>query len=148
MADTTRLALGYRHDSNGDRGLRSIDVNRVFLRATKTWNLGKDWQAELVPQAWFYVGRRGLTRDVEDFWGFTSLKASIYQPDGVKLSVIARGNPGTGRGAAELFASYPLQRLGGLGIYLFGQAFTGYGEALDDYRQRDSHARLGISLTR
>lgn len=148
VADTARLAFGYRHDSNGEGERTSIDVNRLFVRAVKTWDLGQDWQAELVPQAWFYVGRRGLGRDVEDYWGFTSLKASIYQPNGLKLSVIGRGNPGTGRGAAELFASYPLQRLGDLGIYLFGQAFTGYGEALDDYRRRESHARIGISLTR
>ena len=31
---------------------------------------------------------------------------------------------------------------------LFGQAFTGYGETLDDIDRRDTHARLGIALTR
>jgi phospholipase A1/A2 len=148
VADTVRLAFGYRHDSNGEGELTSVDANRLFVRAVKTWDLGSGWQAELVPQAWVYVAQRGLGRDVEDYWGFTSLKASLLQPDGIKLSVTARGNPGTGRGAAELFASYPLQRLGGFGVYLFGQAFVGYGEALDDYRRRESHARIGISLTR
>ncbi|SOB78960.1 Phospholipase A1 [Sphingomonas guangdongensis] len=148
VADTARLAFGYRHDSNGEGERTSIDANRLFVRAVKTWDLGSGWQAELVPQAWVYVAQRGLGRDVEDYWGFTSLKASLLQNNGVKLSVAARGNPGTGRGAAELFASYPLQRLGGFGVYLFGQAFAGYGEALDDYRRRESHARIGISLTR
>jgi phospholipase A1/A2 len=149
VANTARVAFGYRHDSNGEGEPTSIDVNRLFVRAVKAWDLGSGWQAELVPQAWFYVGRRGgLSRDVADYWGYTSLKASIFQPDGLKLSLIGRGNPGNGRGAAELFASYPLQRVGGLGVYLFGQAFTGFGEALDDYRVRDSHARIGISLTR
>jgi outer membrane phospholipase A len=47
-----------------------------------------------------------------------------------------------------LFVSYPLAKLGGLGIYVFGQGFTGYGEALDDYRVNDTHARIGIALTR
>ena len=55
----------------------------------------------------------------------------------------------SGRGAAELFASYPLARVDGdLGFYLFAQGFTGYGEALDDHRRRDTHARIGIALTR
>jgi phospholipase A1/A2 len=149
VADTARIAFGYRHDSNGEGDPTSIDANRIFVRAVKAWDLGGDWQAELVPQAWLYVGRRGgMSRDVPEYWGYTSLKASIYQPDGLKVSLIGRGNPGTGRGAAELFASYPLQRVGDLGVYLFGQAFTGFGEALDDYRVRDSHARIGISLTR
>ena len=145
---TTRVALGYRHDSNGRGEIGSIDANRLFVRAAKTFPLGGRWQAELVPQAWVYVGKQGIAPDLDRYWGFTRLKASVFQPDGLKLSVTARGNPGTGKGAAELYASYPLARPLGVGIYLFGQGFTGYGEALDDYRSSDTHLRLGIALTR
>ncbi|MDB5704105.1 MAG: phospholipase [Sphingomonas bacterium] len=147
---TATAGLGYRHDSNGLGTSGSIDVNRVFARVSKSFALGDGWSAELAPEAWFYVGRQGIASDLDRYWGFTSLTASIGQQDGIKLSVTGRGNPGTGKGAAEAFLSYPLAAIwSGLPhIYLFGQAFTGYGEALSDYNRRASHARLGIAFTR
>ncbi|WP_404335958.1 phospholipase A [Sphingomonas sp. MMS12-HWE2-04] len=146
--ETTRVALGWRHDSNGRDLSNSVDLNRIFARAEKTFDLGGDWRLDVAPMAWFYIGRIGAAPDVADYFGYTALSASIAQKDGLKLSLTGRGNFETRRGAAELFVSYPLTRLGGLGFYLFGQAFTGHGEALDDYRGRDSHARIGIALTR
>ncbi|UZK69083.1 phospholipase A [Sphingomonas sp. S1-29] len=149
LAQDTVAAVGYAHDSNGRGAVGSIDVNRIYARVAHRFDLGDRWYAEVAPQAWFYVGARGMSRDLDRYWGYTALGASIGQVDGVKLALTARGNPGTGKGAAELSASYPLARVGGgLGIYLFGQGFTGFGEALDDYRLRDTHARLGIALTR
>lgn len=149
LDDTTSVALGYRHDSNG-RGLAdSVDVNRIFARAEKSMDLGGNWRLEVAPQAWFYAGKKTAQRDLRDYFGYTSLTAAISQRDGLKVSLTGRGNFETGKGAAELFVSYPLTRIGGgLGFYLFGQAFTGHGEALDAYRRRDSHARIGIALTR
>lgn len=146
--DTTKVALGWRHDSNGGGAAYSIDVNRIFGRVEKSWDLGDDWRFDLAPQAWFYVGRAGTAPDVPDYLGYTSLTAAIGQRDGLKISLTGRGNFKTRRGAAELFASYPLVQLDGMGFYLFGQAFTGHGEAINDYRKRDSHARIGIALTR
>ncbi|WP_033922593.1 phospholipase A [Sphingomonas sp. 37zxx] len=149
LAQDSVAAIGYAHDSNGRGPAGSIDVNRVYARIAHRFDLGDRWYAEVAPQAWFYVGARGRTRDLDRYWGYTSLAASIGQTDGVKLMLTGRGNPGTGKGAAELFASYPMARLGGgLGLYIFGQGFTGFGEVLDDYRQRDSHVRLGVALTR
>lgn len=147
--DTSGIAIGYRHDSNGGGSANSIDSNRVFARAHKSFDLGGDWRLDIAPQAWFYVGSRNAVGNLPDYFGYTSLTAAIGQKDGLKLSLTGRGNFKTGKGAAELFASYPLTRIGGgLGFYLFGQAFTGYGEALDDYRRNDTHARIGIALTR
>ncbi|UIJ45509.1 phospholipase A [Sphingomonas cannabina] len=146
VAHDLNVAAGFRHDSNGEDGPGSISVNRLTLRAAKRFDLGDGWHAELVPQVWAFLDD---TSGLDRYWGYTSLKAAIGQADGIKLSVTARGNPGTGKGGAELFASYPLAGVGdGIGIYLFGQAFTGYGEALDDYRINDTHARFGIALTR
>jgi phospholipase A1/A2 len=147
--ETSRIALGYRHDSNGRGVADSVDLNRIYLRAEKTFELGGDWRLDLAPQAWFYVGRLGTAPDVQDYFGYTSLTAAIHQRDGFKLSLTGRGNVETGKGAAELFVSYPLARIdGGIGFYLFGQAFTGHGEALDRYRRNETRARIGIALTR
>jgi phospholipase A1 len=139
---------GYAHDSNGGASGRSIDVNRLFVRATKTFDLGHGWRADLTPQVWAYVAQQGMAPDLDRYWGYTSLRASIGRQDGIKLAGMLRGNPGTGRGSGELFVSYPLTALGLPGIYLFGQGFTGYGEALSHYDRRDNHARIGIAFTR
>jgi outer membrane phospholipase A len=147
--ETTRVALGWRHDSNGRGVTDSVDLNRIFVRGEKSFDLGGDWRIDIAPQAWFYVGSSGTFHDMKDYYGYTALAASIAQEDGIKLALTARGNVKTGHGAAEAFLSYPLRRLGGgLGIYLFGQAFTGYGEALDRYNVNDTHARIGIAFTR
>lgn len=142
-------AVGYAHDSNGRGDVGSIDVNRIYARMTRRFGLGDRWFAEVSPQLWFYVGKQGVADDIERYLGYGQIGAAIGRVDGFKLQGVARGNPGTGKGAAELFASYPLARLGfGLGIHAFGQLYTGYGEALDDFDRRDTHARLGIALTR
>lgn len=147
--DTAVFGVGWRHDSNGAGPETSIDSNRIFARFTKAFDLGDGWRAEVTPQAWVYVGKQGVAPDLDRYWGNAALGLTLVKPDSVKLSLNVRGNPDSGRGAAELFASYPLADLGGgFGIYLFGQGFTGHGEALDDYRRRDTHARIGISLTR
>ncbi len=143
------IGFGWRHDSNGEGDATSIDSNRIFLRATKSFDLGDSWRAEVTPQAWVYVGKQGVAPDLDRYWGNGSLGLALVKPDSLKLALTVRGSPDSGRGAAELFASYPLARIDdNLGFYLFAQGFTGYGEALDDHRRRDTHARIGIALTR
>jgi phospholipase A1 len=149
VSEDLTFALGYRHDSNGRGAASSIDANRVYLRAQKSFDLGKDWRLDLAPQVWLYVGERGIARDLPNYWGYSSLTAAITQKDGLKVAVSGRGSFKTRKGAAELFVSYPLARLGGgFGFYLFGQGYHGFGEAMDDYRKSDTHARIGIALTR
>lgn len=140
------LSFGYRHDSNGIAGGGSRDVNRLFLRAATRFDLGGDWSLELAPAAWIFV-RSGS--QIDNYWGYTGLDAAIEQREGLKLSTFLRGNPGTGRGSAEFLASYPLADLtGGLGVYLVGQLFTGYGETLLEFDQRRTRARIGLGLVR
>ena len=149
LDETTRVAIGWRHDSNGRGDLDSVDLNRIFARIEKQFDLGSDWRLDIAPSAWFYVGSRDAAHDVPDYYGYTALTAAIQQTDGLKLSLTARGNVETAKGSAELFASYPLARIGGgIGFYLFGQAYAGHAETLDDYRRSDTHARIGIALTR
>lgn len=143
------ISVGYRHDSNG-RGLPgSVDVNRFFLRGQHSFDLGNDWKLDVAPMGWLYVGNEGAATNLRRTWGNSSLTLAIRQQDGLKVAATARGSFESGRASGEVFASYPLRPLGGgFGIYLFGQAFTGYGETLDDIDRRDTHARLGIALTR
>ncbi len=149
VGEEVNVALGYRHSSNGGGPSNSVDANRIYLRVNKSWDLGGRWRLDVAPMGWIFFGTRGIARDIDRFWGNGGINASIFQENGVKFAVSARGNPGSGRGAAELFASYPLHRLGGdLGIYLFGQAYTGYGETLEGYNRAETRARIGFALTR
>lgn len=149
LAQDMVAAVGYAHDSNGGGMGDSIDLNRIYARLTRRYDLGDGWYGEVSPQAWFFVGRQGIAGDIERYMGYGSLGATVGRTDGMKLEANVRGNPGTGRGGAEIFGSYPLARVGwGLGIYAFGQVYTGYGERLDSWNRHDTTARLGISLTR
>jgi hypothetical protein len=145
---TDRLVTGggYAHDSNGGGPGASIDVNRLYVAASYALPLGDGWDVTVSPKAWAYVGSG--YRDVDRYWGNVSLGAAIGQDDGLKVEARLR-NPLGSRRAGELYASYPLHLLGGgLGLYVFGQAYSGYGESLDDYRRRTTAARLGVAFTR
>ena len=146
--ETMVFSLGYRHDSNGRGPAGSIDVNRIFVRVSKSFDLGNDWRLDVAPQAWFYTSTPGVAPNIADSLGYTSLTASIQKADGIKVQLSARDNFETRRASGEVMVSYPLTRIGGLGLYIFGQAYTGYGEALDDWNRRDTHARIGIAFTR
>ena len=148
VAADTVLGLGYRHDSNGEGATTSVNSHRIVARIAHRYDLGRGWRAELAPEAWFFLGSKGVATDLEDYLGYTGLRAAIWQEQGLKVAVSGRGNPGTGEGALELFVSYPLARLGVFGLSAFGQVFTGAGEALTDYDVDDTHARLGIAFTR
>lgn len=150
IGDTADIGLGYRHDSNGGGVTDSVDSNRLVLCVTKDFALGRAWHLSVTPQGWVYVGGHGNAVNFEGYWGNAGLAASIGQRDGVKLAVSGRGNFSSGRGGAEAFLSYPLARISTQlpHIYLFGQGFTGFGEALSDYNRRTTSLRIGIALTR
>ncbi len=146
LTDRIVAAGGYAHDSNGRGDVGSVDVNRLFVAATYALPLGDGWQVEATPKLWRYVGTG--YRDLDRYWGNWSLGAAVGQVDGLRVAASLRNPLGTRR-AGELYLSYPLARIGaGTGLYLFGQAFSGYGEAIDEYRSRSSSARLGVAFTR
>ena len=146
---SVRLAAGYRHDSNGEARATSVGLNRLFVRAAKHFDLGSDWYADVAPEAWVYIATEHPRASIARYRGYTGVRVAVGQADGIKIAGHLTGNPGTGKAAGEMFASYPIGKIDdSIGIYIFGQAYTGYGEALDDYDRRDTHARIGISFTR
>ncbi|MEY2920321.1 MAG: hypothetical protein RL261_1626, partial [Pseudomonadota bacterium] len=67
----------------------------------------------------------------------------IYKWRDNSFSLMARGNPSTGKGAAQFtWASRPL--LGPLRGYL--QVFTGYGESMIDYDWNQTTIGLGVTI--
>ena len=146
------LELGARHDSTGEAGRSSRDVNRAFARLSIPIALGDDWSLRAEPMAWFYFFTEGFppARGIEDYWGYASLRMVLEQEGGLQLAGTARGSLDTGFAAAEINASYPIHSLGRgwPRIYLFGQLFSGYGESLLGYDEERTRLRFGIGFSR
>ncbi|MFX5366553.1 hypothetical protein ABTD05_19595, partial [Acinetobacter baumannii] len=81
----------------------SVDLNRFYVKLNKAVPLGKGWQLNLTPMVWYNAFNHGIARNIDDYWGYAAITTSIEQRNGVKLSVYARGNPATGKGASEIF---------------------------------------------
>ena len=54
------------------------------------------------------------------------------------------------KGAIDAELSYPLDKIvdTNLNVYVFGQAFAGYGENLLDYDRKATRLRLGVAIVR
>jgi len=141
--------VGARHESNGRDGLDSRSLNTVYIQPAATTALGR-YTLTLAPRAWLYTGSLEDNPDIKHYRGNTSLLAEIGTDDGWRLSTNSRMNFGSGKGAFDAELSYPLSRLIGsdVNLYAFGQAFTGYGENLFDYRRRQTRLRVGFGFVR
>lgn len=151
------VTAGVAHDSTGEgvprRGERnrSRDVNRLFARLNAKMSIGRGWSLQVAPSAYVYALSKGLgADDISDYWGYGSAEISIEQDRRLKLSTRVRGNLITGKGAAELNASYPLQLMQDRAppLFLFGQVFTGYGESLLRYDEKRTRFRVGVAFVR
>lgn len=144
------LQLGYLHESNGRGGDDSRSLNRAYIRPTITSRLLDDYELSLAAEAWLYVGSLGDNPDIEDFRGWSSLSASVGRPEGFLLSSQLGGNPSTGKGSLQVDWTYPLNTFffNNFDLYLQLQFFTGYGENLLDYNEKETRLRLGFGIVR
>ena len=128
---------GFRHESNGRSGDGSRSLNTVYVQPQLTVPLGR-YSLTAGPRFWVYAGSLSDNPDVKRYRGNSGFFAQIGEEEGLKLSVGGRTNFGTGKGSLDGNLSYPVDRIVGsdLNAYLFGQAFTGYGENLLDYDRR------------
>ncbi|GAB4196126.1 MAG: hypothetical protein Tsb002_29230 [Wenzhouxiangellaceae bacterium] len=144
------LRMGYQHESNGRDGDDSRSLNIAYLEPAFHWSVLDDYKLTLAPRVWLYTGDREGNPDIKQFRGRASLTATLGKADGLQLESHLRGNPSTGRGSVQFDLSYPISRLSfsNLDFYLYGQFFTGYGENLLNYNQKDTRFRLGLGIVR
>jgi phospholipase A1 len=130
------LNAGYNHQSNGRSDLLSRSWDRVFVEAgIERGNFA------LLAKGW-YAFHLDDNPDITDYYGHGSL-TGIYKWNGHSFNLMARGNLGTGKGAAQLsWTSPPL--FGPFRAYV--QGFTGYGESMIDYNWNQSTIGVGLSL--
>ncbi|MDB5689771.1 MAG: putative outer rane phospholipase, partial [Sphingomonas bacterium] len=140
---------GFRHESNGREGLASRSLNTVYVQPVATTTFG-GLTASAGPRLWLYAGSLEENPDIRRYRGNTGLFAEIGRPDGWRLTTNSRLNPGSGKGAVDAELSYPLDRIvdTNLNFYVFGQAFTGYGENLLDYNRSLTRVRIGLGIVR
>jgi outer membrane phospholipase A len=140
---------GFRHESNGREGLASRSLNTIYIQPVATTTIG-GLTASAGPRLWLYAGSLEDNPDIRRYRGNTGLFAEIGRPDGWRLTTNSRLNPGSGKGAVDAELSYPLDRIvdTNLNFYVFGQAFTGYGENLLDYDRSLTRVRIGIGIVR
>ena len=141
--------VGLRHESNGRDGDASRSANTVYIQPVASVQAG-DYTVSFGPRLFFYVGDLSDNPDIRHYRGSTGLFAEIGKPDGLRLTTTSRINFSSGKGAVEGELSYPMDNIidTGLNLYLFGQAFAGYGENLLDYDRKVTRLRFGVSIVR
>lgn len=142
------IQTGLRHQSNGKDGAESRSYNTLYVEPSVGFGLGSGWTLTAAPRLWAYVGSKEGNERIARYRGYTGLTLDLKQTDGFGLRTYLQGNLSGGRGSAEVDVSYSLRRWTGLNLYLYSQLYTGYGEALIDYDERNTRLRFGIGIVR
>ena len=134
------LNLAFNHQSNGRSDTLSRSWNRLIASfGVESGNLG------LMGRLWWRLPESSDSDDnptISDYYGWGDLSA-IYKWRGQSFSGTIRGNPSTGKGAAQLtWTTQPL--LGPLRGYV--KLFSGYGESLIDYNWNQTTFGIGVAL--
>jgi len=145
-----RLQTGIAHESNGKAGVDSRSLNTLYAAPTVQWGEDTEFQVALTPRLWAYFGSLSDNPDIARFRGHASLTARLGWSDGLQAKARGRIGDDWDKGSVQIDLSYPAGRIlgGGLGFFLHGQLFTGYGENLLRYNQKTTRLRIGISLVR
>ncbi|MBL4838346.1 MAG: phospholipase A [Kordiimonadaceae bacterium] len=148
--------LGLLHESNGRGGEDSRSLNIVYGRAAyeqplPSSFLGDDLFARLSVDLWSYFGDLSDNPDIAEFRGHNSVKLLVGKARGIQLSAYRRGRIGSGKSSYLFDLTTPIRRRGAtknINFNLHAQLFTGYGDNLLTYDQKETRFRLGIGLHR
>ncbi|MCH4565166.1 phospholipase A [Halomonas sp. EGI 63088] len=131
--------LAFNHQSNGRSGDQSRSWNRVILTSTF---INGDWAFSLAPH-WRIPesAEDDDNPDIERFVGYGDVTVARRFGD-QELSLLWRGNPGTGNMGTQLDYSWPL--FGNVRGHV--QYYYGFGESLIDFDHRTHRLGIGFSL--
>jgi phospholipase A1 len=145
------LNLGLVHQSNGSADPASRSWNRLYAQFGVEAPDVADGRLALLVRPWVRLHEpagKDDNPDITDYLGYGDA-VLVWQRDDQELTLTARGNPGTGKGALQLEWSTrtlgPLRALGPFRFY--AQLFTGYGESLIDYNFRQTVIGVGFALS-
>lgn len=138
------LNLGIVHQSNGRSDPTSRSWNRIYAQFGLEDDQFAGGKLALFVRPWLRI-HESLAKDdnpdITDYLGYGDVTL-LWRYGRQTLTLIGRGNPATGKGAAKFEWSFPA--VGPFRFYL--QAFTGYGESLIDYNFRQTAIGVGFAL--
>jgi len=126
----------YEDPNNRSRGMDNLYVNFRFQNKTLITDI-KVWTPPIEKK------EKSDNPDIMDYLGYAKLKFTYFWGNNM-ISLMGRGNPKKGKGAAEVTYSYPLVN----GSYFYAKVFSGYGESLIDYNNHITKFSLGFSFSR
>lgn len=145
------MQAGLQHESNGKDGDDSRSMNLAYLKPTVYFGNPDKFHLSVSPRVWLYVGGLSDNPDLPDYRGHADLTMKMGWDDGLMLTSLVRAGDSFTKGSVQVDLSYPLKRLFPAvsdGMYVYLQAFTGYGEALLDYDERSTSVRAGFAISR
>ena len=142
------LEAGIQHQSNGASGDDSRSFNLLYARPVLKFGDPDAYHFTAAPKVWLYVGSLRENPDIADYFGYFDLELRFGSTDGVELR--SNWRQGSEGGSIQLDLTYPLGVLcfGNCNGYLQAQYFSGYGETLINYNQKDTQFRVGFALYR
>lgn len=102
------------------------------------------------PTIYGYIADLSDNPDIQDYRGHADLRLVVGRGGGIQLAATGRAGDGLNHGSLQLDLTFPIRQLsfGNLDVYFDTQLFTGYGESLIRYNERETTLRFGVSLVR
>lgn len=139
------LQFGFQHESNGRDEIDGRTWDRLYVRPFWAFGETGGYQLVVTLKIWGIVNNNEEMSDVADYLGYGELWLKWGRHDGVLLETMLRKGMADWNGAVELSASYPIKPLN---IFVYGQVFHGYGDALRLYNQETTTYRIGLAISR
>jgi len=139
---------GVKHESNGRDGVHSRSLNIAYLSPCVQFGSPDGFNVKLAPRAWVYLPDLDDNPDLPEYRGHVDLRTVAGWERGPQLAALVRMGDGAQRGSLQLDLTLPFPRRFSRSLFFQAQYFTGYGESLLRYRERESHYRIGLALFR
>jgi len=143
------IAAGYEHESNGKDDIDSRSIDTLFVRPYFAFGDTRDFHWTFSPKIYAYI-EKSENPDIQKYRGYGDFRFTYGKNDDWQAAWILRKGTKSSAFSSDLQFTYPLNRLlPGLSGYLMAQYFTGYGETLLDYNQREPWSvRIGYAISR
>ncbi|HRL77732.1 MAG TPA: phospholipase A [Candidatus Accumulibacter phosphatis] len=143
------IAAGYEHESNGKDGSESRSIDTLFVRPYFTFGDTSDFYWTFSPKIYAYI-EKSENPDIQKYRGYGDFRFTYGKNDDWQTAWILRKGTKSSAFSSDLQFTYPLNKLlPGLSGYLMAQYFTGYGETLLNYNQREPWSvRIGYAISR
>jgi outer membrane phospholipase A len=138
--------MGFEHESNGKDGVDSRSINTLFVRPEWQTTLANGKQFEFTPKLYGYLDKTD-NPDIEKYRGYVDWAMRYGDRERSWRALARLGTAGKGSLQLDWFERTRVLGAGSISGYLHVQLFTGYGESLLDYNQRNkSQLRIGIAI--